>query len=74
MAQKRSVWFLCIFFYRDPTESPFTPKRDAIVRIMERRWKWMHRPIHGTAALLHPAYKVPHLHIDEELSTDRDAF
>ena len=34
----------------------------------------MHRPIHGIAALLHPAYKVPHLHSDEELSTDRDAY
>ena len=34
----------------------------------------MHRPIHGCAALLHPAYKGPRLHSDEELSSDRDAY
>ena len=63
--------FLCVFFYRDPTESPLTPTRDAIVHIMERRRKWMHRPIHSIAALLHPTYKAPHLHSNAELSTDR---
>lgn len=34
----------------------------------------MHRPIHGLAALLHPAYKASSLHSDAELSTDRDDY
>ena len=34
----------------------------------------MHRPIHGMAALLHPAYKGPLLQSDEELSADRDSY
>ena len=66
--------FFQLRFFRDPTDTPFTPKRDAIVAIVERRWKWIHRPIHGMAALLHPAYKGPLLHSDEELSSDRDMY
>ena len=34
---------------------------DEILNIAEKRWKWMHKPIHGFAALLHPAYKSPAL-------------
>ncbi len=48
-------------------------KRDVISKV-EERWTWMHRPIHGLAALLHPAYKAPELFTDAELLADRDAF
>ena len=63
-----------ISIFSDPDEPPFTPKRDAIVAIMERRWKWMHRPLHGMVALLHPAFKSPLLHSDQELCRDRDNY
>ena len=42
--------------------------------IVNRRWRWMHRPIHGLTALLHLAYKSPALFTDIELLEDRDAF
>ncbi|MCO5594444.1 hypothetical protein L7F22_048474 [Adiantum nelumboides] len=48
-------------------------KRDVISKV-EERWTWMRRPIHGLAALLHPAYKAPELFTDAELLADRDAF
>ena len=34
----------------------------------------MHRPIHGLAGLLHPAFKAPSLFRDLELLADRDAY
>ena len=34
----------------------------------------MKRPIHGLAALLHPAYKSPSLFTDNTLLEDRDAY
>ena len=49
-------------------------KRDQIMVIVNRRWRWMRRPIHGLTALLHPAYKSPALFTDIELLEDRDAF
>ncbi|KAH7428106.1 hypothetical protein KP509_10G076100 [Ceratopteris richardii] len=36
-----------------------------------RRWTWMHKPIHGFAGLLHPAFKSPTLYTDIELLSDR---
>ncbi|KAH7352709.1 hypothetical protein KP509_19G059600 [Ceratopteris richardii] len=36
-----------------------------------RRWTWMHRPIHGFAGLLHPAFKSTRLYDDVELLSDR---
>ena len=38
---------------------------------MEKRYQWMHKPIHGFAGLLHPAYKTPALCNDRELLSDR---
>ena len=46
-------------------------RRDQILIIAEKRWKWMHKPIHGFAALLHPAYKSPTICNDRELLSDR---
>ena len=37
---------------------------------VEKRWKWMHKPIHGFAALLHPAYKSLATCNDRELLSD----
>ena len=46
-------------------------ERDQILHLVDKRWKWMHKPIHGFAALLHPAYKTPALSNDRELLSDR---
>ncbi|MCO5559125.1 hypothetical protein L7F22_012717 [Adiantum nelumboides] len=48
-----------------------TPKRDDIVYLVKKRWKWMKRPIHEFAALLHPAYKKPSLFSDQVLNEER---
>ncbi|MCO5591434.1 hypothetical protein L7F22_045417 [Adiantum nelumboides] len=48
-----------------------TPKRDDIVYLVKKRWEWMKRPIHGFAALLHPAYKKPSLFSDQVLNEER---
>ena len=45
-----------------------------LLAIVEERYVWMKRPIHGLAALLHPAYKTPTLAYDAELLADRDSF
>ncbi|MCO5603112.1 hypothetical protein L7F22_057258 [Adiantum nelumboides] len=47
------------------------PKRDDIVYLVKKRWEWMKRPIHGFAALLHPAYKKPSLFSDQVLNEER---
>ena len=49
-------------------------QRAQITLIAERRWEWMHKPIHGFAALLHPAYKSPAISSDPELLADRDSY
>ncbi|MCO5560710.1 hypothetical protein L7F22_014328 [Adiantum nelumboides] len=54
---------------RDVLEN--TPKRDDIVYLFKKRWEWMKRPIHGFAALLHPAYKKPSLFSDQVLNEER---
>ncbi|MCO5606723.1 hypothetical protein L7F22_060913 [Adiantum nelumboides] len=54
---------------RDVLEN--TPKRDDIVYLVKKRWEWMRRPIHGFAALLHPAYKKPSLFSDQVLNEER---
>ncbi|MCO5574047.1 hypothetical protein L7F22_027825 [Adiantum nelumboides] len=54
---------------RDVLEN--TPKRDDIVYLVKKRWEWMKRPIHGFAALLHPAYKKPSLFSDQVLNEQR---
>lgn len=46
-------------------------QRMQILTIAEKRWKWMHKPIHGFAALLHPAYKSFATCNDRELLSDR---
>ncbi|KAH7307506.1 hypothetical protein KP509_22G062800 [Ceratopteris richardii] len=51
-----------------------TPKRDDLLYLIEKRWKWMKRPIHGFAALLHPAFKEPSLFMDTSLLEDRDTY
>ncbi|KAH7423929.1 hypothetical protein KP509_12G081500 [Ceratopteris richardii] len=51
-----------------------TPKRDDILYLVEKRWKWMKRPIHGIAALLHPAFKEASLFMDTTLLEDRDTY
>ena len=45
-----------------------------LMDIVEARYEWMKRPIHGLAALLHPAYKSPSLSTDIELLAARDTF
>ncbi|MCO5576180.1 hypothetical protein L7F22_029988 [Adiantum nelumboides] len=54
---------------RDVLEN--TPKRDDFVYLVKKRWEWMKRPIHGFAALLHPAYKKPSLFSDQVLNEER---
>lgn len=49
-------------------------ERIELMAKVEERWTWMRRPIHGLAALLHPAYKSPELFTDWELLADRDIF
>ena len=46
-------------------------QRKQILTIAEKRWKWMHKPIHGFAALLHPAYKSLATCNDRELLSNR---
>ncbi|MCO5559427.1 hypothetical protein L7F22_013027 [Adiantum nelumboides] len=48
-----------------------TPKRNDIVYLVKKRWEWMKRPIHGFAALLHPAYKKPSLFSDQVLNEEQ---
>ena len=45
-----------------------------LLSIVDDRYTFMVRPIHGLAALLHPAYKKPALFTDSELLTARDEF
>lgn len=49
-------------------------ERAQIMEIAQKRWRWMHKPIHGFAALVHPAYKSPLVCTDRELRQDRDAY
>ena len=49
-------------------------QKDAIMTLVNSRYEWMKRPIHGLAALLHPAYKTPALANDANLLADRDLF
>lgn len=42
--------------------------------IVDYRWGYMSRPIHGIAAFLHPFYKTPLLFHDRELLTLRDRY
>ncbi|MCO5612202.1 hypothetical protein L7F22_066464 [Adiantum nelumboides] len=51
-----------------------TPKRDDIVYLARKRWDWMKRPIHGFAAIFHPAFKNPDLFMDTKLNEDRQAY
>lgn len=46
-------------------------QRTHILDIADKRWKWMHKAIHGFAALLHPAYKSPAVSNDMEFRSDR---
>ncbi|KAH7293828.1 hypothetical protein KP509_28G044500 [Ceratopteris richardii] len=46
-------------------------QRGEVLEITMRRWTWMHRPIHGFAGLLHPAFKSPQLYDDVEVLSDR---
>ncbi|KAH7387215.1 hypothetical protein KP509_16G011100 [Ceratopteris richardii] len=48
-----------------------TEQVNEVLEVTLRRWTWMHRPIHGFASLLHPAFKSPALYIDIELLSDR---
>ncbi|MCO5559169.1 hypothetical protein L7F22_012763 [Adiantum nelumboides] len=48
-----------------------TPKRDDILYLVKKRWEWMKRPIHGFAALLHPAYKKTSLFSDQVFNEER---
>ncbi|KAH7288744.1 hypothetical protein KP509_31G039700 [Ceratopteris richardii] len=59
-------------FYSDILES--TPKRDDLLYLIERRWKWMKRSIHGFASLLHLAFKEPSLFMDSSLLENRDTY
>ena len=49
-------------------------RRDDLKLAMEVRWTWMKRPIHGFAALLHPAYKTPSLFTDNEILDARTLY
>ncbi|KAH7430584.1 hypothetical protein KP509_08G004800 [Ceratopteris richardii] len=51
-----------------------TPKRYDILYLVEKRWKWMKRPIHGVSALLHPTFKEASLFMDIILLEDRDTY
>ncbi|KAH7315178.1 hypothetical protein KP509_21G037900 [Ceratopteris richardii] len=46
-------------------------QRGEVLEITMRRWTWMHRPFHGFAGLLHPAFKSPQLYDDVEVLSDR---
>lgn len=48
--------------------------RDDILALVESRWKFMSRPIHGMAALLHPFYKTPGLFHEQTLMTLKDKY
>ncbi|KAH7290338.1 hypothetical protein KP509_30G043200 [Ceratopteris richardii] len=48
-----------------------TEQVNEVLEVTLRRWTWMHRPIHGFAGLLHPAFKSPALYTDIELLSDR---
>ncbi|MCO5592002.1 hypothetical protein L7F22_045995 [Adiantum nelumboides] len=58
-----------LYLCRDVLED--TPKRDDTVYLVKKRWEWMKRPIHGFAALLHPAYKKPSLFSDRVLNEEQ---
>ncbi|MCO5566898.1 hypothetical protein L7F22_020581 [Adiantum nelumboides] len=47
---------------------------DDIVYLARKRWDWMKRPIHGFAAIFHPAFKNPDLFMDTKLNEDRQAY
>lgn len=42
--------------------------------LVESRWKFMSRPIHGMAALLHPFYKTQELFHNSQLVTLKDKY
>ncbi|MCO5577295.1 hypothetical protein L7F22_031122 [Adiantum nelumboides] len=49
-------------------------RRDDILAIVDSRWEFMRRPIHGMAAILHPFYKTPELFGDIPLLTLRSEY
>ncbi|MCO5592385.1 hypothetical protein L7F22_046387 [Adiantum nelumboides] len=49
-------------------------RRDDILAIVDSRWEFMRRPIHGMAAILHPFYKTPELFADIPLLTLRSEY
>ena len=49
-------------------------QRTHVLDIVEKRWKWMRKPIHGFAVSVHPAYKSPATCNDIELWSDRLAY
>ncbi|MCO5582612.1 hypothetical protein L7F22_036510 [Adiantum nelumboides] len=57
-------------------EPPRTRKRwrDDILFLIESRWTFMSRPIHGMAALLYPFYKTPELFYESDLLTLKDEY
>jgi len=42
--------------------------------LVEKKWNWMRRPIHGIATLLHPLWKSNDLFMDVALLEARDAY
>ncbi|MCO5601022.1 hypothetical protein L7F22_055138 [Adiantum nelumboides] len=52
-----------------PKGYSYPPRRSEIMDIVESRWTFMSRPIHGMAAVLHPLYKKPSLFMDTSLFT-----
>lgn len=49
-------------------------RRGQILLAIDTRWSWMKRPIHGFAALLHPAYNAPNIFTNSKILDARTLF
>ncbi|MCO5596721.1 hypothetical protein L7F22_050789 [Adiantum nelumboides] len=56
------------------TQVEESSRRDDILFFIESRWKFMSRPIHGMAALLHSFYKTPELFHGNDLLTLKNEY
>jgi hypothetical protein len=47
---------------------------EEIKALVDTRWEWMRRPIHGMASLIHPLWHSADLFSDNTLSEARDSY
>ncbi|MCO5577058.1 hypothetical protein L7F22_030880 [Adiantum nelumboides] len=68
------AFLLLVFYFILSCRTLTLGRRDDILAIVDSRWEFMRRPIHGMVAILHPFYKTPELFGDIPLLTLRSEY